>query len=215
MIFRFFSGIGDAREGREEAVRGVDARHGQAEVLEGGQDVAPLVLAQETRVDEDAAEALPHRLADEDRGDRRVDAAREPAEDDSVRHRLADLLDGRLPEARHRPARRAAARVVEEGLEHLGAVLGVLDLGVELEAVEPADRVLEGRDGRVRRPRRHREALGDGLHVVAVAHPDRLGRAERAQEPPAGHVDDGPAVLPARGAPDLRRRSGVAMSCIP
>ena len=203
----FLFGIGDAREGVEEAVGRVDAGHWQAEVPERGQDVAALVLPKKPRVDEDAPKALPHRLPDEDRRDRRIDTARQTAEDDSFRHRLADLRDGRLPEARHRPARRASAGVVEERLEHLGAVLGVLDLGVKLEPVESPDGILERGDGCVRRSRRDCKALRNGLDVVAVAHPDRLGRAQRAQEAPAGHVDHGPAVLPARSAPDLAAES--------
>ena len=47
------------------------------------------------------------------------------------------------------------------------------------------------------------EARRGRLHVVAVAHPDGLARAEAAEEPAPGHVHDGPAVLPPGGPAHL------------
>ena len=73
-------------------------------------------------------------------------------------HLVSQARDGRVAEAGHRPRGLRAADVVEEILEHLGAMLGVVDLRVPLDAVEGARGVLEGGDGRVFRRRRHGEA---------------------------------------------------------
>ena len=152
MILRFLSGSTTPARPVEEPLRRVHADDRQAEVAERLEDLPALVLAQEARVHEDAAEPLPHGLAQENRRDGRVDAARERAEDDARLQLLAQARDRRVAEARHRPRRLRAADVVEEVLEHLGAVLGVVDLRVALDAVEV-------RATRPRTPRRERSAV--------------------------------------------------------
>ena len=82
MMRRFSSGSVDALEPREEAVGGVDVDERDVEVaLERLDDLGRLVLAQQAVVDEDAGELVADRLVDEQRRDRRVDAAGERAED--------------------------------------------------------------------------------------------------------------------------------------
>ena len=86
-------------------------------------------------VDEDARELVADRLVDEQRGDGRVDAAREAA-DDALRADLrADPLDLLLDHGGRRPARRRARDLVEEVLQDLLALGRVHDLRVELDGV--------------------------------------------------------------------------------
>ena len=76
MIFRFLSGsVTPARASKNRSDASTPVT-GRPRCRKDREDVAALVLAEEARVDEDAAETLPHRLADQDGGDRRVDAAR-------------------------------------------------------------------------------------------------------------------------------------------
>ena len=89
-------------------------------------------------VDEDAGELVADRLVDEQRRDRRVDAARERAEHALAADLGADPLDLLLDHRGRRPRGRRAGDAVEEVLQHLLAVRRVHDLGVELDAVEAA-----------------------------------------------------------------------------
>ena len=96
----------------------------------------------------------------------------------------ADLLDGLLDDGRRRERGGAAAGLVEEVLEHVGALGRMQHLGVELHAVEAARARLHGRDGRSRARGQHVEAgrrLGD---AVAVAHPGLLLAAQPLEEQP-------------------------------
>ena len=97
-----------------------------------------LVLAQQAVVDEDARELVADRLVHEQRGDGRVDAAREPADHALGADLRADALDLLLDHRGGRPRGRRAREVVEEVLQDLLAVRRVDDLGVELDAVELA-----------------------------------------------------------------------------
>ena len=103
---------------------------------EGLDDLRGLVLAQQAVVDEDAGELVADRLVDEQRGDRRVDAAGERAEHALAADLRADPLDLLLDHGGGRPRGRHAGDAVEEVLQHLLAVRRVHDLGVELDAVE-------------------------------------------------------------------------------
>ncbi len=91
----------------------------------------------------------------------------------------ADRLGLLFQVPRHRPVAAAAADVEDEVPEHRLAVLGVVDLGVILEAVAAPVLVGDRREA-VRRSVmvvRHAdfaEAVADGDHGVLVAHPDRL-----------------------------------------
>ncbi len=90
-------------------------------------------------------------------------------------------------------------------LEHLLAVGGVDDLGVELDPEDAPFRVLEGGDGHIRGRGRHAEALGGDGDRVEVAHPHLLvgglGRAE--EQAVALDVEVRAAVLAAAGVGHL------------
>ena len=99
----------DAVEQLEEPLLRLDVDERDVEVLaERLDDLLRLVLAQQAVVDEDARELLADRLVHEQRGDRRVDAARQRAQ-----HALASRpARGSAPPAPRspRPASRRAAR---------------------------------------------------------------------------------------------------------
>ena len=74
--------VAEPLEPREEAVLGVDRHERHLEVVaEGGDDLLALVLAHQPVVDEHARQLVADGAVDEQRGDRRVDAAREAADD--------------------------------------------------------------------------------------------------------------------------------------
>ena len=100
----------------------------------------------------------------------------ERAEDAVVTDLRADPLDLLLDHGRRRPGRRRVGHGVEEVLQQLLPVRRVHDLRMELDAVEPPVRVLEGRDRRVGRLGRDPRAGRSGGHRVAVAHPAGLLR---------------------------------------
>ena len=151
MIFRFCSGSIDPGERRQERSGGVD--HLELDAGGGDEvllDLLGLALAQQPVVDEDAGEAVADGPLHERRGDRRVDAAGQPADGPAVadllpdpRHLLLDDVD-----AWSRSGRQPAS--LEEAGQHRRAVRGVQDLGVELDAEQPVRHVLE---------RSHRGAL--------------------------------------------------------
>ena len=123
---------------------------------------------------------------DEQRGDRRIHAAAQSADDAAVADLVADPRRRLLHERRHRPVAGAAADVEGEVPEDVEPAIGVRDFGVEQQRVEPLRRGghrrhrrvgARGRDGEARRRRRDE---------VAMARPDaQLGgdRSRRAARP--------------------------------
>jgi len=112
-------------------------------------------------IHEHARELIADRLVHEQRGDRRIDAARERTQDALVPNRRANPLNLLLDHGGGRPRRRRARDVVEEVLQQVVPERRVHDLGMELDAVLPRLRRLERRDrGRAatRPPRSRPEA---------------------------------------------------------
>ena len=182
---------------------------------EGLDDLLGLVLAQQAVVDEDARELVADRLVHEQRGDRGVDAARERAEDALGADRGADARDLLLDDRRGRPRRRRAGDLVEEVLEDLLPVRRVHDLGVELDAVEPARAILEGGDRRRRRATRSPRRPSGGavtesrwlIHTVCSG-----GRSWKSSDSSASSSALPNSDAPVRSTAPPRSR---AMSCMP
>src|SRR5947207_15060137 len=110
---------------------------------------------------------------------RRVDAARERAEDASVAHLFANRGGRLLDEGGRFPGANAGGHLIEKVPDNLATLWGMNDLWVEGEAEAPGI-IGEGRDQRivrVRKPAKARRRLEDG---VAVAQPTldarRVGR---------------------------------------
>ena len=90
-IWRFGSGVGDARQAAQEALGGIDVDEVDLQVAaERVDDALRLFAAQQAVVDEDAGELVADRPVHQRRRDRGVDAARQRADDVAV----ADLLRG-------------------------------------------------------------------------------------------------------------------------
>ena len=232
MILRLRLGVGDAGQAREEALLGVDRDERHVEVVaEGGDDLLALVAAHQAVVDEHAGELVAHRTVDEQRGHRRVDPAGEPADHVAVAHLLADAGDLLVDHRGGGPGHVAAADVLEEAAQHLVAVGRVDDLRVELDAVEAARDVLEGRDRRLVRRRERQGARRRLEDRVAVAHPaallgrqpgqqaarargrgGRSGRTRRPTRPPRGRPAraPSPACRNRCRAPGCRARAAQA-----
>ena len=122
-------------------------------------------------VDEDAGELIADRLVDEERGDRGIDAARQPAHDAAFVHLVADARHFRLAELGHAPVAGAAGDLAHEIGDERRAFRRVHHLGVELHAVELARVVGDGRERRAGRDADGAEAGRQLGHAVAMAHP--------------------------------------------
>src|SRR5690606_1734759 len=175
-----------------------------------GHHLITLAEPKQSVVDEDADELIADRRVQE-RGDyRRIDAAGEREQNTIAADPLPDPLDVIGDDVLCGPRRRAAAHVAHEASEDLEAVLRVGDLGMELQAVDPALGICDGGERRVSRLRDRLEARRQALHAIAVAHPDlerRLRSAEAAEAAEEwivfGQHDLGIAVLALRGRADL------------
>ena len=105
-----------------------------------------LACPQQPVVDEHTRQPVADRPLDERGRHRGVDAAGQPADRPPVADLLPDRRDRVLDDRGDRPARGDAGDVVQEAAQHLLAVRRVPDLGVVLQAGQPALPVLEGRD---------------------------------------------------------------------
>lgn len=189
--------IGHALEEGHEMLRRVHVDEVHVEfVLEGVHHLFGFAQAEEAVVDEDARELVADGFMDKDCRHGGVHAAREGADDLVRPYLLADAFHGDVDVAAHGPAAFAAADGEEKILQHLGAFFGVDHFRMELDAVEAARFVGDGRGGREVRVAGEAEARGHVRDGVAVAHPDGglFGDAfeERAAAVP---IENGVAVF--------------------
>ncbi len=114
--------VGHAGQLGQEAVLRLDVHERHVEVLAEGLDhLVRLALAQEPVVDEDAGQLVADGAVDEQRGDRRVDAAGEAAHHALVADLAADALDLLLDDRQRRPRGRGVAGPEEEVLQQVRA----------------------------------------------------------------------------------------------
>src|SRR5690606_26254507 len=109
--------------------------------------------------------------ADQGRGDNRIDAAAQGTDDAPIAHFRPNAVETLLDEVGGRPLSLAAADVVEEVFDELGAARSVMNLGVELEPVEPTLGVAHRGVGTIDASRQGSEAGRESLDAVSVAHP--------------------------------------------
>ncbi len=148
-------------------------------------------------VHEHAGELIAHRLGQQSGHHRGVHAAGECQEHLAAAHFLPDLGDGGVLVVLHGPVALGFAHLIEEVADHGDAVFRMVDLRVELHAVEAPSLVGNGHIGAVVGVGGEGEALGNLGHIVPVAHPgDAL--LGQALEDLAGGIVVGPglAVLP-------------------
>ena len=186
MILRFRSGsVTPARRSRNSR-GGVDEHERQLQPFEAAADLVGLVETHDAVVDEDARQAIADGAMDEQRGDRRIHAAAQPAHHAPVADLLADPRGRLLDKRRHRPVAGAAADVVGEIPEDVEPAIGVHDFGVEQERVESLRRGCHRRHRRVGARRRHGEARRRRRDEIAMAGPDAQlcgDRSRRAARP--------------------------------
>ncbi len=199
LLFR----IRHVREALEKQIRRVHELERQSQSREPRPNLLCFVQPQQAVVDEDARQAVPNRAVQQDRGDRRVDTAREPTHDPPLAHLRPNPRDALLHKRRHRPIPTAAADVVGEVAKDRRARFGVGHLGMKEQRVESARRILHGRHGRVRGRGDHGESgrrVGD---EIAVAGPDlERGRQPREQCRPRLDLHRRVAELATRGTAD-------------
>ena len=168
-------GVLDAGQRLEEdlTVVDVDERNVVA-VAEQRDDLLRLAKPQQAVIDEHASELLTDRLVDENRGDRRVDAAGQAADDAALAHLLADLLDRLVLEGVHGPVAGQGRHLAHEIAQEGRAMRRMHHLEMELGGVEFAVVVADDGDRRVGRGAEHAEGRRQHGDAVAVAHPDRI-----------------------------------------
>ncbi len=172
-----FFGVGDAGEPGQKQVAGVAMNERNVVVAAEQLDhLLGLAGAQQSGVDEDAGQLVAHRLVQQSRGDRRIDPARQAADDIAVADLVADPVDRLRAEPRHRPIAAAAGDLAGEVAQQLGALRRMRDLGMKQKAVKAplvvGDRGI-GRGvagGDRAKPGRQR------IDLVAVAHPHLRAR---------------------------------------
>ena len=173
MIFRFCSGIGDARQAVEKQ-RPTRRRTpaAAAEPLEPLADLRRFVEPQHAVVDEDAGQLVADRAVEDHRRDRRIDAAAQRADDAAVADLRANLRRRLLHKRRHRPVAGAAADAVGEVAEDLEAALGVDDFGMKQQRVEPSLGSAIAATGALALVATTAKPVGRRGDEVAVARPD-------------------------------------------
>ena len=132
-----------------------------------------LVLAQHPVVDEYTVKPVAYGALRYGRGDRRIYAAREPADHRAALDLFADFFYlAADPLGAESPVRFAAADVEDEGGQYFPTLRRVRDFGMELQRRDAAVGGFEARKRPAFAPRRDPEALRRFFHLVPMAHPD-------------------------------------------
>ena len=135
--------------------------------------------------------------------DGRIDATRQAEQHAVFTDLRADLLDVLGDDVLRGPDGLAPANVEHEAAEDRHPVLGVRDLGMELQPVNLAVDVGHGGERRIRRRADRRETFRQAFDAIAVAHPYLETRAEiREQRIAARQIHLGVAVLAMIGSRD-------------
>ena len=122
-------------------------------------------------VDKDAGQLISDGLGHQRGGHRRIHTARKRQKRPAGADLLADGTDRRLTVVGHGPASAQLADAVEEVAQNQRSLLGVIDLRMELNAVDFPALVADADRGTGRGVRAQRKAVRHLCHVVAVAHP--------------------------------------------
>ncbi len=176
-------------------------------VAEHGDDALGFGEPHQAVIDQHAGQLIADRFVNENRRDRRVDAAGQSANHFALADLGADLLDRLVLEGAHGPVAGKAGDVAHEIADQRRAVRRVHDFRMELHRVELAGVVADDRDRRALRLAEHAKAWRQFGDAVAVAHPDRVFLAldpdaleERAV---GGDLDLGAAELAVMAGLDL------------
>ena len=166
-------GVNNALEHRKEVVAAIytDKIHIK-EGSEGLLDKISLVLSHKTLIDKNAGELLADGTAEKCSGNGAVNAARKTENDFFVANFFTELFNGCINEAVHLPVTCAAANIENKVSEHLIAVLGMSNLGVELNSIDLSVNVLHCSAGAVVGFGYNLKALGRFGDIIRMAHPN-------------------------------------------
>src|SRR5262249_9806289 len=128
---------------------------------------------QQAVVHENARKLAADRPRQQGRDDRRIDAARESADDPALAHAVAQLTHLLLDERAHLPVAAAAADVADEIPQELSAELGVGHFRMKLQTENRPLAMADRRRRAVHGARQGRPLSTQVLHLVAMAHPYR------------------------------------------
>ena len=137
-------------------------------------------------IDKDARELTADGLGQQRRRNGGVHAAGKRQQHLAVADLGADVLNGLAHEVAHRPVTGRAADLIQEVAQHGLTILGVVDLGVELHAVEAARLVADADRWAGIRMRHEPERLRHLGHVVPVAHPRNALLRQAAEQTAIG-----------------------------
>ena len=155
----------------EEALLRVHADEVDVPLGEGGLHLVSLIFPHEAVVHKHAGELTAHRLGQQGRGYGGVHSAGQGQQHFPAADLLPDLSNGGPAVVLHSPVALGAAHLIEEVVDHVDAVLGVVDLGVELDPIEAPGLVRNGHIGAAVAVGGESEAVRHLGHVVPVAHP--------------------------------------------
>ena len=190
-------GLGDTGQLAQEALLGVHADKVDVPAGESLLHLVALVLTHQTVVHKDAGELIAHSLGQKGGHHRGVHAAAEGQQHLAAAYLLPDLGDGGLTVVLHGPVTGSVADLVQEVTDHGDAVLGVVDLGVILHAVEAAGLVGNGHVGAGVGVSGEGKALGHLGHIISVAHPGDTLLGQTLEQLAGGVIVGlGLAVLP-------------------
>ena len=204
-------GTAHSLEPGEKALPGVHHLERDAEtLLERRPDAFGFVFPEHPVIHEDAVEALSDRPVNEHRGDRRVHPARRPADHLAVSHLGPDSGNRPLRVRAGVPAAPRSTHLKSEIPEDGRAVLGVDDLGMELQPVQTALGAFERRNPRLPGACRAVKPVRQRVHEVAVARPGPEPLGNPRKKPPV------PGVFELRrtvGTPGRRAHIPAALAC--
>jgi hypothetical protein len=180
-------------------------------------DLFGLSLTEQAVVDEDARELIADRLVDQRRRHRRVDPARQPADDLLITDLRSDRRHLLFDDGVARPGGPGITTVEEEPFQDLHPARRVGHLGVELHSEDAPLPVLHRRHRRRRGGGDTHESFRDHRDRVTMAHPHVLALGQVTEQHRARrHLERGLAELPGagvgNGATQLHRHQLVAVT---
>ena len=141
-----------------------------------------LVEPHEAVVHEHTGELTADSLSHQRRRYRGIHAAGQSQQHLAIAHLFPNLADGNILVIAHGPLALGAADFIEEVANHIRAMLGMVDLRVELDAVKATAFIADSHIGAGLGMGHQRKALRHLFHIVAVAHPrNALGRQTAEQ----------------------------------
>ena len=200
LFFRF----GHTRQLVQEAIGGVHPNEVDVVVFrEHLLHHVALILAQQAVIHKNAGELAAHRLGHHDGGHGGIHAAGQGAQHLAGTDLLPDFFNGVIHKGGHFPIALAATHPEQEIFQHFVAVLGMVDLGMELHRIQASSGILHGCAGAAFGMSGDAKSIGKTGNIVGVAHPAALFLRHSLEEQAVGlYLYLGFAVF-ARGGPHL------------